>query len=162
LVQLTTLIPVLNAFPRLCSVAALVVTPLASLLLLLAVAAIPQSRRAHQHDFTFPVSDPWTAYGIWCIDFYDAVALYRPSDDFLDAIHVDAAVDDAIIDHRVVGDVVGDAYQLHVTRRGGNDSMDTWGKHMAFLYEGKPARVNIHPDVRCAQANACLKAHSGR
>jgi hypothetical protein len=138
------------------------VTALACLFLLSALAVSVARRplgsgRPYQYHFAFLVSHLRAPGLLRRVDFHDTVYLYRPFGDHLHVFHIDAAIDNAIVNDRNVRHVLCLAHQLDVTRGRGVVGTQTWGKNVAFLHKGKPLWGNIYTNVGGAKANTHMK-----
>jgi hypothetical protein len=112
-----------------------------------ALAGLPglrrDSGRTHQHYFAFAFSDAGAAGNFWRFGLNNPMAHDRPSDDTLDAVDFDAPVDDALIDHHIVGDVLRHVDQVHVTLAGRIIGTKAWCQNAAFFHKRKPAWVDV-------------------
>jgi hypothetical protein len=87
---------------------------------------------------------------------------YRPFGDLLHIFHIDAAIDDTIVNDSDVRDVLCLAHQLDVTDRRSKVGAHAWGKNMAFLHKGKPLWGNIYMDIGGAKSNPHMKTNLRR
>ena len=96
--------------------------------------------RAEHHYFAGSLSDSRPVHGLRSTGLYDAQARHRPCNDSFNTFYRDAAIDDAIPDHCIVRDVLGDLDQRHIPGRRRDIGDDVWGENAVFLYKAKPRR----------------------
>jgi hypothetical protein len=85
-----------------------------------------RSGRTKQHHFALPLPDFRPLHDLWCLRLHDPHAGHRSGHDPLDALDGDAAVDDPILDHCIVRDVLRHLDERHITGRGGDVGAHVW------------------------------------
>jgi hypothetical protein len=113
-----------------------------------------RSGRTEKHDFAFSLPYLCPMPRLWRLRLHDPHTRHRPCHDPLEAFDRDTAVDNPILDHRVVRDMLRDLDECHIAGRRGNVGADTGGQHATFLHKAKPGWLDMHMHMPCPELNA--------
>jgi hypothetical protein len=113
-----------------------------------------RSGRTEEHDFAFSLPHFRPMPRLWRLRLHDSHTRHRPCDDCLNAFDRDTAIDNPILDHRIVRDILRHLDERHIAGWRGNVGADTGGQKAAFLHKAKPRRLEAHMQVRCRDLNA--------
>jgi hypothetical protein len=114
------------------------------------------------HYFAFTFSDSWTADSLWRFGLNNPMAYDRSSGNALNAVDFDAPVDDALIDHHIVGDILCHVDQVDVTLTRRIVGTQAWCQNAAFFHKRKPAWIDVYISLRRSKANADAETYLRR
>jgi hypothetical protein len=86
----------------------------------------------------------------------------RPSGDALNAVNFNALVDNALIDHHIVGDILRHVDQIDVTLTRRIVGAQAWCQNAAFFHKRKPAWIDVYVSLRRPKANADAETYPRR